>query len=99
MRVACYCRVSTNKDEQLDSLENQVEFFSDLCREKGYELYRIYADEGISGRSTLKRKEFLRMMEDARAGKFSAILVKDVSRLARNTVDFLVTIRELKSLG
>jgi site-specific DNA recombinase len=99
MKVGCYCRVSTDKDAQLDSLDNQVEFFTSLCQERGYELYRIYADEGISGRQTMKRKEFLKMMSDARAKKIDAILVKDVSRLARNTVDFLVTIRELKDLG
>ncbi|HCS72614.1 MAG TPA: recombinase family protein, partial [Clostridiales bacterium] len=98
MIVACYCRVSTEKDQQLDSLDNQIEYFKDICKNRNYELYKIYPDEGISGKQLSKRPEFLKMMRDARARKFGAILVKDVSRFARNTVDFLLSIRELKAM-
>lgn len=99
MKIAAYCRVSTNKDEQLDSLAHQKEFFVEYARRNGHELFRLYADEGISGTSLKKRDEFNRLMMDARYGLFQAIVVKDISRLARNTVDFLVSIRELKSMG
>jgi site-specific DNA recombinase len=98
-RVACYCRVSTDKSEQLDSLEKQIGFFNDLVNQGDYELYKLYADEGISGKQAKKRPQFLQMMNDARSHKFESILVKDISRLSRNTVDFLNCIRELKSIG
>ena len=65
----------------------------------GHALFRLYADEGISGTSLKRRDEFNRLMRDARCGFFHAVVVKDVSRLARNTVDFLVSIRELKAMG
>ena len=99
MRIAAYCRVSTEKDEQLDSLENQKQFFSEYAEKNGHSLIRLYADEGISGTSLKKRSEFLRLMKDARLGLFEAVVVKDISRFARNTVDFLQSIRELKALG
>ena len=99
MKIAAYCRVSTNKDEQLDSLAHQKEFFVEYAGRNGHELFRLYADEGISGTSLKKRDEFNRLMIDARCGLFQAVVVKDISRLARNTVDFLVSIRELKSMG
>ena len=99
MKIAAYCRVSTDKDEQLDSLVHQKEFFVEYAKRNGHELFRLYADEGISGTSLKKRDEFNRLMRDARCGLFQAVVVKDFSRLARNTVDFLISIRELKSLG
>lgn len=99
MRIAAYCRVSTDKEEQLDSLENQKEFFSEYAEKHGHTLIRLYADEGISGTSLKKRNEFLRLIKDARLGLFESVVVKDISRFARNTVDFLQSIRELKALG
>lgn len=99
MKIAAYCRVSTNKDEQLDSLAHQKDFFVEFAKRNGHDLFRLYADEGISGTSLKKRDEFNRLMRDARCGLFQAVVVKDISRLARNTVDFLVSIRELKSMG
>ena len=99
MKVACYCRVSTAKEEQLDSMSKQEEFFEHFAIQKGYELHKIYADEGISGKQLKNRVQFLKMIDDAKLRKFDSILVKDVSRFSRNTVDFLVMIRELKDLG
>lgn len=99
IRVAAYCRVSTEKEEQLLSLEGQKNFFVDYAGRQGYDLVELYADEGISGTKLKNRAAFLRMMEDAKRGRFEKLLVKDVSRLARNTVDFLQTLRELKAMG
>lgn len=99
MRIAAYCRVSTEKDEQLDSLAHQKEFFEEYAIKNGHKLIRLYADEGISGTSLKKRDEFMRLMRDAKLGLFNMVVVKDVSRLARNTVDFLQSIRTLKGLG
>ncbi len=98
MRIAAYCRVSTDSEKQLDSLENQKEFFEAYAKKNGHLLVKLYADSGISGTSLKKRDEFLQMLDDARLGLFEAVVVKDVSRLARNTVDFLQSIRTLKSL-
>lgn len=99
MRMVAYCRVSTNKDEQLESLANQQEFFEQFATRNNHTLIKLYSDEGISGKQMTNRKEFLRLMEDAKLGLFDIVAVKDVSRFARNTVDFLVSIRELKSLN
>ena len=99
MKIAAYCRVSTDKEEQLNSLMHQKEFFIEYSQRNGHELYRLYADEGISGTNLKKREEFNQLMRDAYSGLFQAVVVKDVSRLARNTVDFLVSIRQLKSMG
>lgn len=99
MRIAAYCRVSTDKEEQLDSLEHQKSFFQEYAEKNGYELFRIYPDEGISGRALKNRREFLRMMDDADRGLFDMIVVKDISRFARNTVDALTAVRRLRSLG
>ena len=99
MQLAAYCRVSTDKDEQLASLSNQKDFFVAYAKRNGHTLFRLYADEGISGTSLKKRDEFNRLMQDARCRLFQAVVVKDISRLARNTVDFLVSIRELKAIG
>lgn len=97
MKIAAYCRVSTEKEAQIDSLEKQIEFFNEFTRKNGYELYKLYADEGISGKQIKHRKQFQQMMLDAKAKKFDKVVVKDVSRFARNTVDLLQSVRELKS--
>lgn len=97
MKIAAYCRVSTEKEAQIDSLEKQIEFFNEFTKKNGYELYKLYADEGISGKQIKHRKQFQQMMEDAKHRKFEKVVVKDVSRFARNTVDLLQSVRELKS--
>ena len=99
MNVAAYCRVSTDKSDQLNSLEAQKKFFMEYTEKNGHNLVRLYADEGISGTKTKNRKEFLRLMRDAEQGLFEMVVVKDISRFARNTVDFLQNIRTLKALG
>ena len=99
MDIAAYGRVSTNHDDQLDSLENQREFFVEYARRNGHRLVHLYADEGISGTSLRRREQFQRLMQDARLGLFQCVVAKDVSRFARNTVDFLQSIRELKAMG
>ena len=98
-RMAAYCRVSTNKDDQLMSLEAQKKFFEEYASKNGLELIELYADEGISGTKLKNRKELNRLLADAQRGKFDCVFVKDVSRLARNVVDFLQSIRKLKSLN
>ncbi len=99
MNIAAYCRVSTDKEDQLNSLEAQKRFFTEYTQRTGDNLVRLYADEGISGTKIKNRKEFLRMMADAERGLFDMVVVKDISRFARNTVDLLQNIRKLKSLG
>lgn len=99
MRMAAYCRVSTEKEEQLSSLENQREFFEQYAEKSGDTLVHIYADEGISGKSMKKRDAFLRLLKDAEKGGFDYVAVKDISRFARNTADFLYGIRTLRSNG
>lgn len=98
LRAVAYCRVSTNKEEQLDSLESQEKFFHDYSTLHGYELIHVYADEGKSGTKMKNRRQLIQLLEDAKESKFDLVLIKDVSRLARNTVDFLTSIRKLKSL-
>ena len=100
LKVAAYARVSTEKEEQEDSFERQVEHYKQLIASKPeWKYVDIYADPGISGTRAEKRPDFLRMIEDCRAGKIQKILVKSISRFARNTVDALNYIRELKDLG
>lgn len=99
MNIAAYCRVSTDKEDQLNSLEAQKAFFAEYTTRTGDTLVRLYADEGISGTKIKNRKEFLRMMSDAEHGLFDMVVVKDISRFARNTVDLLQNIRKLKALG
>ena len=99
MKIAAYCRVSTEKEEQLDSLNHQKEFFLTYAQRNGHELYRLYADEGISGTSVKRREAFQQLMRDAETGAFQMVVVKDISRFARNTVDALQSIRTLKALG
>ncbi|MBQ6568689.1 MAG: recombinase family protein, partial [Clostridia bacterium] len=85
IRVAAYCRVSTDKLDQANSLESQQRYFNDcIGRNPLWELYEIYVDEGITGTNTLKRDSFNRMLSDGRKGKFDMIITKEVSRFARN---------------
>jgi len=100
LRVAAYCRVSTDKEDQLNSLESQKKYFNDyISSREGWELVEIYYDEGVSGTSIKKRDGFNRMIRDAREHKMDLILTKEVSRFARNTVDTLSYTRLLKELG
>ena len=90
MRMAAYCRVSTEKEEQLSSLENQREFFEQYADKEGDTLVKIYADEGISGKSMNKREAFAQLLEDSKTGAFDYVAVKDISRFARNTSEFFI---------
>lgn len=99
MNIAAYCRVSTDKSDQLNSLETQKEFFLEYTKRTGDNLIKLYADEGISGTKIKNRKEFQRMLADAEKGLFDMVVVKDISRFARNTVDLLQSVRKLKSRG
>lgn len=99
-RVSAYCRVSTDSDEQELSFDTQCEFYRKLINETpNYKLVDVYADEGITGTSTLHREGFKRMMEDARLGKMDMIITKSVTRFARNTVDSIDSLRKLKEYG
>ena len=99
-KVAAYCRVSTDSSDQLNSYRTQIGYYTNfIAQHPGWELADIYADEGITGTSLEKRDEFKRMLQDCRAGKISRILVKSVSRFARNTLELIETTRELKDLG
>ncbi|WP_044476999.1 recombinase family protein [Oceanobacillus massiliensis] len=98
--MAAYCRVSTDQEEQLSSYENQVNYYKNYIQQNPiYEFAGIYADEGISGTNTKKRDEFNRMIADCRAHKIDRIITKSISRFARNTLDCLNYVRELKELG
>lgn len=100
LQVAAYARVSTEKEEQEDSFDRQVEHYKQMILARSDWAYvGIYADPGLSGTRAEKRPDFLRMIADCRAGKIGKILVKSISRFARNTVDALQYIRELKELG
>lgn len=100
IRVAAYCRVSTEQDEQLNSFENQVDYYTKYINERtDYEMVDIYADEGISGTNTKKRGGFNRMIADCAAGKIDLVITKSISRFARNTQDCLMYSRKLKELG
>ena len=99
-RVAGYARVSTESDEQFTSYEAQVDYYTRHIKSNPeWEFVEVYTDEGITGTNTKKRDGFNRMIEDAVNGKIDLILTKSVSRFARNTVDSLVTIRQLKEKG
>lgn len=100
LRTAAYCRVSTDSDEQELSFETQVEAYTDkIMSNPEWSLAGIFADEGISGTQAYKRKEFMKMIRLCRQGKIDQIITKSVSRFARNTVDCLNYVRELKALG
>ncbi len=99
-KVAAYCRVSTDSKDQLNSYRTQIGYYTNyIAQHPGWELADIYADEGITGTSLEKRDEFKRMLRDCRAGQINRILVKSVSRFARNTLELIETTRELKELG
>ncbi|MCC8161207.1 MAG: recombinase family protein [Oscillospiraceae bacterium] len=100
LNVAAYCRVSTDKDDQANSFESQKRYFEEyIKRNPDWELTEIYADEGLTGTTTKKRKAFNKMIADAHLGKFDRVLTKEVSRFARNTVDTLQFTRELKAIN
>ncbi|RJR13037.1 recombinase family protein [Candidatus Parcubacteria bacterium] len=100
LRVAAYCRVSTDQEEQLTSYEAQMAYYTDkIMTNPEWTMAGIFADEGITGTSAKKRPEFLRMIRLCKRGKIDVILTKSISRFARNTVDCLNYIRELKELG
>jgi len=97
--VAAYARVSSGKDEMLHSLAAQVSYYSDyIQRHPGWLYVGVYADEAITGTKD-NRPEFMRMLEDCRRGNIDLVLTKSISRFARNTVDLLETVRELKNIG
>lgn len=100
LRVAAYCRVSTDDEEQLTSYEAQKNYYTDkIMTNKEWTMAGIFADEGISGTSARKRPEFLRMIRQCKQGKIDIVLTKSISRFARNTVDCLNYVRALKELG
>lgn len=100
LQAAAYARVSTEHDDQMNSLASQKLYFTNfICSQPGMKLSEVYYDEGISGTQTNKRAGFNQMIEDAMQGKFNLILTKEVSRFARNTVDTLYYTRKLKEAG
>ncbi len=100
LKVAAYCRVSTDSSDQTNSLTSQQSYFKEYIeRNPMWELYDIYFDEGISGTSTKKRKAFNRMIVDAQLKKYDLIITKEISRFARNTLDSIYYTRMLKEYG
>ena len=100
IRVAAYCRVSTDQEDQLHSFEAQVDYYTKYINDhENYEMAGIYADEGISGTNTKKREQFKRMIADCGKGKIDLVITKSISRFARNTQDCLMYSRKLKNLG
>lgn len=99
LRVAAYCRVSTNHEEQESSLEAQISYYGRLIAEhKDWQLVKIYADRA-SGTQINKRPEFMKMIKDCHRGKIDLILTKSISRFGRNTLDTLKTLYELFNLN
>ncbi len=99
-KVAAYCRVSTDNEDQANSFESQQRYFRQYIeRNPDWELYEVFADEGISGTNTKKRKEFNRMIACAKNGDFDLIVTKEISRFARNTLDSIFYTRDLKKHG
>lgn len=100
LRVAAYCRVSTEQEEQQNSYQVQIAYYTDLInRKKEWTLAGVFADEGISGTQTKKRTEFNRMIRMCKNKKIDLVITKSISRFARNTVDCLEYVRQLKDLG
>ena len=100
LRVAAYCRVSTDSDEQATSYEAQVEHYTEYIQKNpDWEFAGIYADDGISGTNTKKREEFNHMIDDCKAGNIDMVITKSISRFARNTLDCLKYIRQLKDMN
>ncbi len=100
LRVAAYARVSSDSVDQLNSFATQVAYYTDFIQSKDeWEFAGLYADEAVSGTTADKRNDLQRLLADCRAGKIDRILVKSISRFARNTLDCIQTVRELKQLG
>lgn len=100
LRVAAYCRVSTKQEDQTNSYEVQKEYYTDkIMSNPEWTMAGIFADKGITGTSTKKREDFLRMIRHCKQKKIDVILTKSVSRFSRNTVDCLYYTRALKALG
>lgn len=100
LRVAAYCRVSTDSEDQLNSFVAQVKYYNDFIRQNEQMiLVDIYADEGITGTSIQKRDDFKRLIKDCKNGKIDRVLVKSVTRFARNSLECIETVRQLKSYG
>ena len=98
--MAAYCRVSTEQEEQQNSYQVQIAYYTDLInRKKEGTLAGIFADEGISGTQAKKRPEFLKMIRLCKKQKIDIVITKSISRFARNTVDCLEYVRQLKDLG
>ena len=100
MLAAVYCRVSTEKDDQINSLESQMSYFLNYIENcPDLTLFQIYADKGISGTAVKNRTRFIQMMEDAEKGLFQVIITKEVSRFSRNILDAVSYSRKLRNLG
>ena len=100
IRLAVYCRVSSDSEDQMHSFANQIRYYSTYVRgHPEYELVDIYADEGITGTSMERRDEMNRMLNDCKGGRIDRILTKSVSRFARNTEELLLSVRMLKEIG
>ena len=100
LRVAAYCRVSSDSSDQLHSYAAQIHYYTDMIQNHdGWELVDVYADEGITGTRMDKREDLNRLLADCRKGKIDKVLVKSISRFARNTRDCLASLRELSRLG
>lgn len=98
LRVAAYCRVSTEQENQAGSYARQISYYQEkIEKTEGWVLAGVYSDEGVSGTAKKKRDGFLLMLHDCENGRIDLILTKSISRFARNTVDLLTTIRSLKS--
>lgn len=100
LRVAPYCRVSTNSEEQLDSYKAQIEYYTEkIAAQLEWTMVDMFADEGKTATSTKRRKDFMRMIKDCEKGKVDLVITKSVSRFCRNTLDGLEYVRKLKRLG
>ena len=100
LRVTYYARVSSESDEQLNSLGNQITYYEDFIRKNpAWEFVEGYIDEGLSAATTKKRENFHRMVEDGKARRFDLIITKEITRFARNTLDSIQYTRELLSAG
>ncbi len=100
LRIAAYCRVSTDSSDQVHSFAAQVKYYTEMIEKlSDSTLVDIYADEGISARGTAKREDFNRLIADCKKGRIDRVITKSVSRFARNTVDCLQTVRMLSQLG
>ena len=100
LRVAAYCRVSSDSSDQLHSYAAQIKAYTELIgSHEGWELVDVYADEGLTGTRMDRREDFDRMMADCRKGRIDKVLVKSISRFARNTRDCLASLRELSAMG